>query len=173
LSNSHDRAAARREASEPLDRAGVSRMSARAQTAFKAAELKPWRRPVESLTLTLPFPLSVNQLYFNLPNHRGRARTKEYIRWSFLAGTEIMRQRVGRVPGQVWVDFYVEDKPGLRDGDNCCKCMFDALVAQGVIERDDKSIVRGFSFRWSKEIAGARVDIRKATPAASPLDSPS
>ena len=48
-------------------------------------------------------------------------------------------------------------------GDNCIKCLQDALVAQGVIEKDDKSIVRGFSFRWDPSVKGCRVEIRSAS----------
>lgn len=125
------------------------------------AELKPWRKSVDAVTLMLPMPPGVNNLFFNLPNH-GRAVTDVYRKWRHVAGLEIMRQRSGRVEGPVELAFTFEDTP-RADIDGKLKAPVDLLVSMGVIDGDSSKTVRKITAAWCGNTQGARVEIRRAS----------
>lgn len=112
------------------------------------------------MTYDLPLPISVNELYFNLPNG-GRGKTQRYKAWVHDAAMILLCQRARPVSGPVRLEILVSEK-SKADLDNTAKCVCDALVARGVIEDDRKKFVRGISIDWSTEIEGTRVTIKPA-----------
>lgn len=109
-------------------------------------------------TLLLPFPPSTNNLFFT--TKYGRARTQRYDSWIMEAGNEILRQRPKKVAGPVMLAFEFQEKDRRpRDISNLIKAPEDLLVKHGIIEKDDNSIVRGISAKWSDEVEGCRVTI--------------
>jgi len=115
-----------------------------------------------SLTLMLPFPISMNNMYVNVPR-RGRVPSKRYMTWRRAADTEIMAQRPRRFDGPVSIHVQLGAPNRVRrDGDNLLKCIFDALKRNRIIPDDDNRYVRAGSFEWA-EVVGAVVTISEAT----------
>lgn len=115
------------------------------------------------MTYDLPLPISVNELYFNLPNG-GRGKTRRYRAWVHDAAMILLCQRARPVAGPVRVLVQVSEKSKC-DIDNAAKCVLDALVARGVIEDDRKKFVRAVSLEWSSEVEGMRVTLQPAEAA--------
>lgn len=111
----------------------------------------------------LPLPISVNELYFNLPSG-GRSKTKRYKAWVHDAAMILLCQKARPVAGPVRLEILVSEKSKC-DLDNTMKCACDALVARGVIEDDRKKFVRGITVDWSTETEGMRVTIKPAEAA--------
>jgi Holliday junction resolvase RusA-like endonuclease len=113
--------------------------------------------PIE---LRLPFPPSVNELYFNPKNWRGRVSTSEYLDWQDRAGWELKSQRPRRMKDRCVITIDLDDK---RRGDaaNREKAVVDLLVTHGVIEDDSKKHVKRVSIGW-ESIEGCRVRIEAA-----------
>lgn len=121
------------------------------------------RRPITAaqfITLKLPFPPSVNAMYFNLPG-KGRVKTGGYHAWIKEGGMDLLAQRVRRLDGPVRVEITLDDRRS-GDADNRTKAVLDLLVAHGVIDKDDKSIVRSVSIGWGN-VDGALVTISRAS----------
>lgn len=120
-------------------------------------------------TILLPFPPSTNNLFFT--TKYGRARTQKYDSWIMEAGNEILRQRPRKVAGPVHLTFEVQEGKDRRPRDisNLIKAPEDLLVKHGIIEKDDNSIVRSISAKWSDEVEGVRVTVASifASPEAS------
>jgi crossover junction endodeoxyribonuclease RusA len=113
--------------------------------------------PIE---LRLPFPPSVNELYFNPKNWRGRASTSEYLDWQDQAGWELKSQRPRKMTARCVITIHLDDK---RRGDaaNREKAVTDLLVTHGVIKNDSKKYVKGVYTGW-EPIEGCRVRIEPA-----------
>lgn len=108
--------------------------------------------------IVLPFPPSTNNLFFT--TKYGRARTQRYDSWIMEAGNEILRQRPKKVTGPVTLSFEFQEKDRRpRDISNLIKAPEDLLVKHGIIEKDDNTIVRGISAKWSDEVEGCRITI--------------
>jgi Holliday junction resolvase RusA-like endonuclease len=136
----------------------------RAQLQMKEAALRPWRKPADQVVLVLPFPPSLNNLFFNVPGQRGgRAITDVYKKWRFLAGLELMRQRLGCVFGKVDVTLTFEEPQHARrlDLDGLAKAVLDLCVEHQVIEGDDRRYVRKITLAWCASAQGCRVEIRR------------
>lgn len=136
------------------------------QTAFRAAELKPWRKSVDIVQIDLPFPPGLNNLFFNIPSQRGgRGITDDYKQWRRISGLELMRQRPGCVYGQVEVTLTFREPTHKRriDLDGLCKAVLDLAVEHQVIEGDDRRYVRKITLAWCDSAQGARVEIRRAS----------
>lgn len=140
----------------------------RAQLQMKEAALKPWRKLCESVTLALPFPPSLNNLFRDIPRV-GRVQTKEYIEWRRFAGLEISRQRSGRVAGRVELSYAFEEQfttanhlIRVIDLDGLFKAPTDLLVKMGVIDGDHQDIVRKITGFWCAKTRGCVVEIKKA-----------
>lgn len=115
------------------------------------------------ITLTLPKPLSVNNLFFNVPG-KGRVPSFNYKRWKKEAAQEIlMVQRPGHISGPV--EIHIQVREGRADLDGQVKCCLDALVDNGVIDGDGHKIVRKLIVEFG-DVVGARIAIMHAT--ASP-----
>lgn len=108
----------------------------------------------------LPLPPSVNNLFFNAKGRGGRIRTPLYNAWATEAGWEVARQRRGqpRVIGPVSLAYEVSDRARFDLG-NSEKALTDLLVSTGVIQDDNKNIVRKISLEWSSSVNGVRVTI--------------
>lgn len=106
-----------------------------------------------TVTIHLPMPPSVNNLYINAG--RKRVRSPRYRAWQDDAGWRLKAARLEPIKGpvSVVVERYVPDKR-RRDADNLNKPVLDLLVAYGVIEADDNRIVRSITSRW---VDGPRV----------------
>lgn len=98
-----------------------------------------------AVTLTMPVPPSVNQLFRNLPG-KGRVKTKVYDNWRAHAVTMIRAQKLAPVAGRVLVMFGVERMSLAADIDNRIKAMLDAIVDARVI--GDDSQVTAFCAAW-------------------------
>lgn len=107
-------------------------------------EHRPIRR--EPITLRLPFPPSVNQLFFNVG--RSRARTKLYDDWIKEASYAVRFAGSPRLNGPVEIALTFHDKPGRRDLGNLEKATTDLLVTMRVIDADDSKIVRKITLQW-------------------------
>lgn len=96
---------------------------------------------MESFKITLPFPPSVNGMFAqNKKNAKLRFKTKEYKAW--LASCPELDDY--KCDGQCTISyliFFPDDR--IRDGQNYMKAPLDYLCAQGVIEDDNRRIVKG------------------------------
>lgn len=91
-----------------------------------------------SVTLHLPFPVSVNAAYANGGNKRGRHKTSRYVDWIKEASTRIKdshRQKIGAY--HIAICLEAPDKRA-RDLANLEKGVSDFLVMHGVIQDDSK-----------------------------------
>lgn len=112
------------------------------------------------ITLTLPFPPALNNLYAN--GKRGRYVVERYATWRQVANTEINNQRktwpVTGINGPVEITMTL-GKPDRRkrDIDNLTKAPLDTLVKSQVIE--DDSLVESLTIRWG-DVTGAVIEVR-------------
>lgn len=115
------------------------------------------------ITLNLPKPISTNRLFKN--KRRGRACTEAYNTWKWHARAMLQDQKpIAKPNGPVRISFAVGEV-GLRadmDGDNCLKCLIDALVDAQVIPDDNRSILRGVGMEWVEGKEGATAYITSA-----------
>lgn len=103
-----------------------------------------------TIKIDLPKPISTNRLFKN--KRQGRSCTEEYNAWKWHAKAMLMEQRPPKAQGPVRI-LYAVGENGLRfdmDGDNCLKCLTDALVDHGVIPDDKREHVRGVGMEWVK-----------------------
>lgn len=114
-------------------------------------------------TIDLPKPISTNRLFKN--KARGRACTEAYQTWKWHAKAAIQDQKpIAKPNGPVRILFAVGEV-GLRkemDGDNCLKCLLDALVDNGIIPDDNRQHVRGVGMEWVAGKEGATAHIMAA-----------
>lgn len=91
---------------------------------------------MNAVSLTLPYPPAVNNLYFNKAGG-GRAKSARYKSWCTEALWEAKRQRVGKVEGH-YALIIVACRPDARKRDlgNLEKPISDALKNAGIIEDD-------------------------------------
>jgi Holliday junction resolvase RusA-like endonuclease len=89
-----------------------------------------------TITLSLPLPPSVNNLFVNRKDGKGRFTSPRYAAWKKAAGLELLVQR----PGRVWGNYEVNITfPKTRaDGDNLVKPILDLLVTHQITDDDAK-----------------------------------
>lgn len=106
------------------------------------------RKTVNAVELKLPFPVSVNNLFINVPK-RGRVRSSAYRNWALEAGVAVHVQRVPKMLGEVSVCIALcaPDKR-RRDADNAAKAVLDLLATHAIIEGDDSRFVRSIQTKW-------------------------
>jgi Holliday junction resolvase RusA-like endonuclease len=111
------------------------------------------------IELRLPFPPSVNAMFLNSPNLRGKGRipSPEYKAWKVEASRELLLQAPAAIQGPVRITIDLDDRR-RGDCDNRNKGILDLLVAHRVIEGDSKLIVRRVSIGW-ESTTGCRVRI--------------
>lgn len=109
--------------------------------------------------LSLPFPVSVNAMFSN--GRSGRFKSERYAAWLQEAGYALMVQRPPKIKGPVRLSYEVQDGTDGRHRDlgNLEKGPTDLLVAHGVIEDDNNTIVREINLRWCRDVNGIRVTI--------------
>ena len=99
------------------------------------------------ITLTLPFPPSLNNLFINVAR-RGRVTSSRYKAWQLLAGWELKAQRPAPVLGRyrLTLTLTAPDRR-QRDADNYIKAPSDLLKTMGVIT--DDSLAQAVTAQWS------------------------
>ena len=87
------------------------------------------------VSLTLPFPVSVNRLWRG--GQRRIYKSREYNLWLYEAGNKLVEQKPAKIVGnyELTVWLYPPDKR-RRDLDNYFKCISDLLEHHNVIEND-------------------------------------
>jgi crossover junction endodeoxyribonuclease RusA len=111
---------------------------------------------------TLPYPPSVNGLFFNAT--KGRVKTDAYKAWRRAAGNEIMAQGRQRIRGPVSLSVaLVRPDKRRRDLSNTLKAVEDLLVEMQVI--DDDSLVQRISIQWVESGPACAVIIQHAEEA--------
>jgi crossover junction endodeoxyribonuclease RusA len=115
------------------------------------------------MTITLPVPPSVNNLFNNRKG--GRYKTAAYEEWIELSGWELLGQRARSVRGTaVAVEIYLPWK--LRgDIDNRAKPVLDLLVKHGIIDDDrkvDRLVIERDTRLTDRCLVEVRASARKA-----------
>ena len=113
---------------------------------------------METVTLNLPFPPSVNSAYANGGNGRGRHKTDAYKAWEKLASVSVKDSHRINLSGpySLYVAYRAPDNR-IRDLGNYEKCVSDFLVAQGIIKDDNNS--RRIVLEWDNSIESGCVVI--------------
>lgn len=137
---------------------------AKINLALVIAEQRPARRA--PVTLHLPYPPSVNNLFFNVA--RGRGRSKAYEDWDTEAGFAIRFAGSPRINGEIEITMTFLEKSGRHDLDNLPKAILDCLVSMRVIDADDSKTVRKLTLQWGGS-EGATVEIVPAAPRSTPM----
>ena len=102
------------------------------------------------LSLALPFPPSVNNLFATVG--RRRVPTARYKAWRQEADMTVMVAGRPSISGPVRVHMAMKvPGKGRADGDNLCKAPLDCLVRMGVIDGDDHHTVRALSWEWVED----------------------
>lgn len=98
------------------------------------------------ITVTLPFPPGVNNLFATYGNRR--IRTRRYEAWIAEAGARLIKQNRPRIAGPFHFTL-TADRPDnrKRDLDGLAKAPLDLLVKHEVIE--DDSLSRSIRLAWS------------------------
>ena len=108
----------------------------------------------------LPFPVSVDAAWRNVPGH-GRVKTKRYLAWEKEAGVEILRQRpIQPILGPFHLAI-MATRPELkrkRDISNLIKLPEDLLVAFNIIE--DDSFAQSVTIRWTDAVEAPVVGVQ-------------
>lgn len=117
------------------------------------------RQEVRSVVLTLPFPPSVNNLFFNVAG-RGRVPTPRYAEWLNEAAWIIAEARPGRVGGRFEAHLLVGRPDNRRrDLDNLFKPVLDCAVKNRLVT--DDSLAEKITAQWSDEIRGVVLTLSK------------
>lgn len=106
----------------------------------------------------LPFPPSVNGLFFNRKG--GRTKTVQYALWQRQAGWELKLQKQKPIKGPVGLMYTYQDNRKADLG-NLEKPVSDLLVKHGLIEDDGPKVVRWISLSFSDKVEGVRVKVFK------------
>ena len=110
------------------------------------------------MIVELPFPPSVNAMFFNVPG-RGRVKTTDYKAWELEAGLMLRRQKPTIFSERVEISVDL-DETRRGDADNRFKAVADLLVKHGVIPDDSKRYVKRVSIGWESGVSGCRVQIK-------------
>ena len=123
---------------------------------------------MQSLTLSLPYPLSVNALWRS-SRRGGWYRSKAYREWRKTAGWDIRMQLGALAKDALFPETSIGLKidvgrPDLRrrDIDNLAKCICDLLQDFNVIQ--DDSLIEEITIRRFPDIAGCHVTVWAMTP---------
>lgn len=115
-----------------------------------------------TVTLHLPFPISINAAYANGGNKRGRHNTARYNAWIAEASLHVRdshRQNIGDY--HIAICLEAPDRK-IRDLANHEKVLSDFLVMHGVIQDDSKC--RELVMTWGKDLpAPCVVTVTEAT----------
>jgi Holliday junction resolvase RusA-like endonuclease len=128
-----------------------------------ADEVRTRMFPEAAVVIQLSMPPTLNNLFIN--KGRGRIDSPKYAVWKRLAGWELLRQHPPRIKGPVSVLIEVSLAESNDTWDLCNreKAAMDLLVTHGVIQGDNRPIMREFAMRWA-DVAGVRVTITGIAP---------
>jgi len=107
---------------------------------------------------TLPIPPSVNNLFVNARG-RGRYPSKKYTAWKKAALAAFLPKRPNAVierPIEIVIRMSTKCRSDL---DNIAKAPIDFLVQNGVIQNDNRAIVKRIVLEWDASITGAAISI--------------
>ena len=111
------------------------------------------------ISVTLPFPPSLNNLFVNVAG-KGRRPSERYKSWQVVAQTESMVQRVRwpaqRISGPIEITITLQRDRRRMDLDNGAKAVIDTLVKMNVID-DDRNVEK-LTLQWG-DVAGAVAEI--------------
>ncbi|MGB2203351.1 MAG: RusA family crossover junction endodeoxyribonuclease [Pseudooceanicola atlanticus] len=107
------------------------------------------------LRLVMPPPISVNNLFANVPG-RGRVTTKDYSSWKRSAAELLALQGPFRqFTAPVNITYFAgESGIGMMDAGNIDKALTDALVTAKIIRDDNRKWVRSLQVFWTEEMRG-------------------
>lgn len=127
-------------------------------TAIAAAEAEDTRPRVDPLTVTVPFPPSVNNAYVNVTTRNGtsrRVKTErasefaktvcEHVRWHLLA----INCRPPAPPWRLTLHLYPPLDGRKHDASNTCKIPEDSLMT--AIKGDDDDVLELHVFKHAKD----------------------
>lgn len=110
------------------------------------------------MTITLPIPPSVNNLFFN--RAKGRTKTAKYDKWIHDAGIMLNAARERPVTSPVRVSIYVGECNSQRDLDNLSKPILDLLVRHKIIPDDNiKHVYEVFLIRDFENVEKGMVEV--------------
>jgi Holliday junction resolvase RusA-like endonuclease len=109
------------------------------------------------ITISLPMPPSVNELYLVRP--RRRIKSPKYRSWLRSAAWQIKAQRLRPIDGP-WRIAVVLPRGMKGDCDNRLKGLLDALVLSGIVEDDRRCV--GINVEKTGETPEAVVILRAA-----------
>lgn len=129
-----------------------------APLSLKAIAAAQNQRPiVDELSLSLPYPISVNALWMR--GKKGLIKTPRYATWFQAAGLDLKAQHPGRIEEGFAANILIEMKDSRRrDLDNLTKGLLDLLQEHGVIA--DDSLLQDLRLRWSPTTKGAWVALK-------------
>jgi len=115
------------------------------------------------VSLWLPFPPSVNNLFPTSQKTGLRYPSKQYKQWQQAAEIYVTEQKPHRFiqPVDLKIELFPRDlRP--RDVDNYNKAIIDLLVKCHIVPGDDSRFIKGLDVRWRNPAknAGARVAIQ-------------
>ena len=117
------------------------------------------RREVRSVTIDLPAPPSLNNLFVNIAG-RGRIKSTAYQEWIRDAGWILQVQNPGCVSGPYSVTLLANRHDArFNDLDNGAKAAVDLLVKHRVVE--DDSLCESLTIKWGNPRSGMRVTVTK------------
>lgn len=110
------------------------------------------------ISLALPFPPAVNNLYAN--GARGRFKSERYENWLGEAWWSLEAQKPNKISGE-FIASLTFGKPDnrKRDLDGLCKAPLDLLVKYGVIE--DDSLAQKITLQWG-DVDGCKIELEAA-----------
>ena len=112
--------------------------------------------PTEA-TVILTRPISVNNIYQNKRNGKGRVKSDSYKTWQRHAKNVMMAGGPRPAfPGPVSIRLFIPEQ-GVADSmdtDNTSKAYLDLLVHMGVITDDSRKIVRSLHLEWIDSAEG-------------------
>ncbi|MEG9529720.1 MAG: RusA family crossover junction endodeoxyribonuclease [Hyphomicrobiales bacterium] len=127
----------------------------------------PGRRVVDSVTVLLPVPPSVNRIYRHT-KERGPVRSDAYKSWIDGAGWRLQAQRPGRVPGP-YVLLLAVPRTSRMDIDNAAKAISDLLQKHGVVDNDRDAVRVLLEWHAEHEEVAATVRGLSGGPALEPI----
>ena len=96
---------------------------------------------METITLDLPFPPSVNEAYGNGGVGKGRHKTDVYTTWFALASINVKDRHRKNITGPYTLYMALKRRDNRRrDLGNYEKAVSDFLVSHGVVKDDSQSV---------------------------------
>lgn len=98
------------------------------------------------MRLTVPRPISVNNMFMNAGKRR--VITRKYQEWRQQCEAAILAQSPKPISGPVRIRIQLADTGRSIDTDNCAKGYLDVLVRLGLIPDDSRKFIRSLLIEW-------------------------